>query len=105
MNGDVQQADILIEGCDVVTFDDAGTVIADGAIAIKGNRIQWVGPRAEARSLFAAASVLDGSGKIAMPGLVDSHFHTAQQFLRGKLFAMRRTRKLTVPPWKNYFVP
>ena len=40
-----------------------------------------------------------------MPGLIDTHMHTAQQFLRGKLFAISQHRKLKVPPWKNYYVP
>ena len=29
--------------------------------------------------------VLDGSGKLLMPGLCDSHMHTGQQLLKGKI--------------------
>lgn len=32
-----------------------------------------------------AAEVIDGSGKLVMPGLVDSHTHTCQQLLRGRV--------------------
>ena len=99
-----EQVDILITGADIVTFDASATVIMDGAIAVKGNKILWVGKRSEAGA-YRGATTIDGSGKIAMPGLIDSHYHTAQQFLRGKLFAMGRIRKLKVPPWKNYYLP
>ncbi|MEJ0068210.1 MAG: amidohydrolase family protein [Pseudomonadota bacterium] len=80
-------------------------MIGDGAIAIEGNSIVWIGRRAEAAARYRAASTIEAAGLIAMPGLIDCHFHTAQQFLRGKLFQLARTRKLRMPPWKNYYVP
>jgi 5-methylthioadenosine/S-adenosylhomocysteine deaminase len=105
MNAAPQPADILILGADILTFDEADRVIGDGAIAIVGNSIAWIGTRAEAAGRYRAATTIDGSGLIAMPGLIDCHFHTGQQFLRGKLFQLARTRKLRMPPWKNYYVP
>lgn len=95
---------LLIKGCDVVTLDDAGTVIRDGAIAIAGNRILWIGPTSEAWR-FQAASTIEAAGQIALPGLIDAHFHTGQQLLRGKLNAIARTRPLKQPVWKNYLIP
>lgn len=100
--GDV---DLLITGCDIVTMDPAGTIIADGAIATKGNAIVWMGPAAEAGKIERPASVLNGSGQIALPGMIDAHVHTAQQLLRGKLSALRSRGPLRNPPWKNYYVP
>src|SRR5256885_839321 len=97
--------DLLITGADIVTFDDAGTVLNDGAIAVDGNTIKWIGPATDAAATFKPKDRLDGRGMIAMPGLIDAHVHTAQQFLRGKLAAMARRRKLRMPPWKNYYVP
>lgn len=100
--GDV---DLLITGCDIVTMDPAGRILAGGAIAIKGNAIAWMGPAAEARKIERPASVIDASGQIALPGMIDAHFHTAQQLLRGKLSALRSRGPLRNPPWKNYYVP
>lgn len=100
-----QTIDILLEGCDVVTLDDAGTVIRNGAIAIADGRIVWMGKAPEARTLFRPQTVVDGSDRIAMPGLIDGHMHTAQQLLRGKIFEMQRKRALKIPIWKNYYVP
>src|SRR3984957_11989600 len=82
-SGPPSAVDLLILGPDIVTFDDKDTVIMDGAIAVKGNAIAWIGASADARALFTAASTINASGQIAMPGVTDAHYHTAQQFLRG----------------------
>ena len=44
------EADLLVEGADIVVFDDAGTEIRDGSIAIAGNSIAWLGPATEQRT-------------------------------------------------------
>jgi 5-methylthioadenosine/S-adenosylhomocysteine deaminase len=100
-----QRVDILAQGCAVVTMDDAGTVIANGAIAIADGAIVWLGDAHEARGRFDAATTLDGSGRIALPGLIDGHVHTGQQLLRGKLAQLARRRPLKIPIWKNYYIP
>jgi 5-methylthioadenosine/S-adenosylhomocysteine deaminase len=97
--------DLLITGAEVLTFDDAANVVRDGAIAIAGNRIVWVGKSSEARGLVRAKDTLRASGLIAMPGLVDCHVHTAQQFLRGKLAALGNMGNLREPIWKRYLIP
>ena len=97
--------DLLVTDADVVTLDAAGTVIRDGAIAVDGNRICWIGSANEAKQRFRAANTLSGPDRIVMPGLIDAHFHTAQQLLRGKLAALSRIRPLKAPVWKNYLIP
>ncbi len=105
MSGDNRgnAVDLLITGPDLVTLDDYGTVIPDGAIAVRGNEISWIGPMTEAD--FDAAEVIHRPGSIASPGLIDSHFHTAQQFLRGVIATDRRSGQLDLPIWKQYLVP
>ncbi|WEQ51699.1 amidohydrolase [Komagataeibacter oboediens] len=98
------QADIVIHGCDIVTMNDAGDVIRDGVIVISDGRLVHVGPRADIGDI-AATTVIDGRDRIAMPGMIDAHVHTAQQLLRGKLAEMSRLGPLRNPPWKNYYVP
>jgi 5-methylthioadenosine/S-adenosylhomocysteine deaminase len=97
--------DILISGCDVVTIDARNTVIRNGAVAIDQGHIVWIGKADDAAARYKGRTVLDGSGRMALPGLVDAHFHTAQQLLRGKLAEMSRTRQLKLPVWKNYLIP
>lgn len=99
------EADILIKGCDIVTLDNGGTVIRDGAIAVRDRQIVDIGTAQDLEGRYTARSVLDGSGRIALPGLIDAHVHTAQQLLRGKLAEMSRRRPLKIPVWKNYYIP
>jgi 5-methylthioadenosine/S-adenosylhomocysteine deaminase len=100
-----EMIDLLIQGASIVAFDDAGTEIRDGSIAIAGNRIGWIGKADESRERFHAKDTIDATGLIAMPGFVDAHFHTAQQFLHGKLAAIRRRGQLKDPVWSRYLVP
>lgn len=98
-------ADTLIRGCDVVTLDDAGTVLRNAAIAVSGGQITWIGTAEETEGVRFDGDIINGSGKIALPGMIDAHVHTAQQLLRGKLAEMSRIAPLRNPPWKNYYVP
>jgi 5-methylthioadenosine/S-adenosylhomocysteine deaminase len=100
-----RKVDLLLSGCDVVTIDGKSRVIRDGAVAVKGNRIVWIGKASAARREIKATSTIDGSGQIAMPGLIDAHFHTAQTFLRGKLQELALRRQIKNPPWSNYYIP
>ncbi len=43
-NRSPRSIDTLIQNAHVVTFDDSGTILADGAIAIHEGRILEVGP-------------------------------------------------------------
>lgn len=99
--GAPRAVDLLVTGPDVVSFDDKDTVISDGAIAVQGNSIVWMGKAADAAKLFTAKDTINASGLIAMPGLTDTHYHTAQQFLRG----VQRTTHRRGPHWKRYLIP
>jgi 5-methylthioadenosine/S-adenosylhomocysteine deaminase len=100
-----QSVDLLVLGADVVTFDDQNRIIPAGAIAIRGNAIVWLGTEAEARERFRALEICHASGLIAMPGLIDGHYHTAQQFLHGKFSSLRRNGEYLEPVWQRYLIP
>lgn len=104
MSAQTKSVDLVANGCDIITLDPDNQVIFNGAIVVDKGRILWMGPLSEA-STFIGRETLDVRGKIAMPGLIDAHFHTAQQLLRGKLQAIARTRPLKQPVWKNYYIP
>jgi imidazolonepropionase len=53
---------------------DAG-VRLNIAVAVRGDRIEAVGPLAEARAQVPGAEEIDCAGGVLMPGLVDSHTH------------------------------
>jgi 5-methylthioadenosine/S-adenosylhomocysteine deaminase len=75
--------DLLVAGDYVVTMNDAGLVIEDGAVAVDGDRIVGVGPRTDIASKFRARRTLDGAGKVVLPGLINGHTHAAMTLLRG----------------------
>lgn len=70
----VRHADILI------TMDDRRREIPDGGLFIKDGFIQQVGPSAELPQ--TADEILDLSGCIAAPGLINTHHHFYQTLTR-----------------------
>ncbi|NBM16318.1 amidohydrolase family protein [Streptomyces sp. GC420] len=71
---------ILFRNATVLTMDPATGVIDGGDVLVRGERIDQVG-----RALRAPddAVVVDASGGILMPGMVDTHRHMWQTALRG----------------------
>jgi len=100
-----ETVDLLVLGGDVVTMSPDRQVIRSGAVAIRGGLISWVGSAAEGRWRFGAQRSIEAGGRIVLPGLVDTHFHTAQQLLRGKISELARRRHLKLPIWRNYLIP
>jgi len=57
-------------------------LIENGVLAIRDNRIAFVG-RNGATTRIAAETEIDGRGKLALPGLVNCHTHAAMTLFRG----------------------
>jgi 5-methylthioadenosine/S-adenosylhomocysteine deaminase len=75
---------LLIRNADyVVTVDGTRRILRDGAVAIRDDRIAAVGKTSELAPRFADTDVIDGAGKLVLPGLFDTHIHNAQQLGRG----------------------
>jgi len=72
---------LAIEGCAIATMDAAGREFASGHIVIEGDRIAEVG-EGPAPTL-PGARVVDGSGCLATPGLINCHHHLYQWLTRG----------------------
>lgn len=73
-------SNILIRHVDVVTLDDAGTILQGVDIAIEGKVIRAIGA---APPDFRADEVIDGTGHVAMPGFFNAHCHAPMTFERG----------------------
>lgn len=71
-------AQTLIRGATVVTMDRQGELPA-GDLLVRDERIEAIAPALD----VADAEVVDASGCILMPGLVNAHMHTWQTALRG----------------------
>jgi 5-methylthioadenosine/S-adenosylhomocysteine deaminase len=73
--------DVLIKNATTIAVDaehEAKPFTAD--IRVHGDRIVEIGSGLDA----AGAEVIDAGRRLAIPGLVNSHFHSNQNFLRGR---------------------
>jgi 5-methylthioadenosine/S-adenosylhomocysteine deaminase len=69
------EIDLLVSGGDVVTMNDRREVLVGGAVAIARDRIVGVGRTSELRHAYPRADVLDATGCVVTPGLVNAHQH------------------------------
>jgi 8-oxoguanine deaminase len=75
---------MLVKGARVlVTMDAQRREIADGAVFIRDNVIEAVGPSTELPSV--ADEVIDARDQIVMPGLVNTHHHMYQTLTRARV--------------------
>ena len=81
------QADVLITGGKV--YDGSTAAAMTGDVAIKGDKIVYVGPKAP----MSARRTIDAHGMIVSPGLIDAHTHS-DHFLNSPDPAQR-----AVPAW------
>jgi 5-methylthioadenosine/S-adenosylhomocysteine deaminase len=77
----VTPVDLLAAGT-LVTMDGDDRIVADGAVAILGNRIVAIGHASDIQSHYAAARTIGGRNHIVIPGLIDCHNHLAQSLVR-----------------------
>lgn len=64
----------------LLTMDAGRREIPDGAVFIRGHVIEQVGPSAELPQ--DADDVIDASGRLVMPGMVNTHHHMYQSLTR-----------------------
>lgn len=72
---------IVIRGAHVVTMDAGRAEYRRGHVVVEGNRIVAVGA-GEPRG-YADATLVDGTGCVLTPGLVNTHHHLYQWITRG----------------------
>lgn len=80
--------DLVIRNARVLTLDDHDREWPDADIVIRDGRIAAIGPGAAPASPPAAGGPvreIDGRGLLAMPGLVNGHFHSPGNLMKGML--------------------
>ena len=87
---------ILFKNVDVVTLDGNYTIIKNGFVGIYRKKINYVG---EIEPDKKYSRVIDGAGKVVMPGLVNAHTHSAMTLLRGFADDMNLQYWLTDKVW------
>src|SRR5437763_5459044 len=72
---------LLIKNAQIlVTMDDQRREIPDGGLFVRDNRIEAVGPTAALPE--TADEILDLTGHVVLPGLVNTHHHMYQSLTR-----------------------
>jgi 5-methylthioadenosine/S-adenosylhomocysteine deaminase len=79
----VEEVDLVIRGGTVVAMDEKGSVVEHGAVAVRGEKIVGVGTEAELAAKYRGKRTLDATGKVVMPGLVNTHTHVPMVLFRG----------------------
>ncbi len=74
---------IIIEGGYVATVDPAGTEHATGYVVVDDGVISRVGAGRAGDELRAGAEIVDATGCLVTPGLVNTHHHLYQWLTRG----------------------
>lgn len=69
---------IIITNTTVLTLDNEDTFIYPGYVEIRDDSIHAIGQWSQdIRSDGEITTIIDGTDKLVMPGLVDLHFHTS----------------------------
>lgn len=73
----------LITNTQIITQATPNRVLTGQAVAIEGAWIKAVGPEAVLRQQYANYNILDGRGRVLMPGFVNAHMHFYGLYARG----------------------
>jgi 5-methylthioadenosine/S-adenosylhomocysteine deaminase len=76
-------ATLIITNGIVVTVDGARRILNPGAVAVNGTDIVAVDTPAAIAARFKAPQTIDATGKVVMPGLINTHTHAAMVMFRG----------------------
>ena len=80
----VMLKDKIVEADMLVTSNDKNTIIKDAAVYISEGLIVDYGTKKQIHEDYSAKQIIEGTNKILLPGLINTHSHSVQSFLRGK---------------------
>jgi 5-methylthioadenosine/S-adenosylhomocysteine deaminase len=87
---------ILIKGAFVVTMNSRSDILDRADVAIKDDRISYVGPpRPWSEGSFE--KMIPGEQMIVIPGLINAHYHSTQNLIRGMFY------RFPLEIWRQYF--
>ncbi|MEK6528194.1 MAG: amidohydrolase, partial [Nitrospirota bacterium] len=79
----MEKVDYIIRADYLLTMEGDLAVIKDGAVAIAGKKIKDTGTFTDISKKYTSERLLGGSGKVVLPGLVNTHTHAAMVYFRG----------------------
>lgn len=92
-----QQVDLILSGGTAITVDGERRVIREAGIAVKGEKIVFVGKKGEVSKQFEAKRTYECTDKVIIPGLINAHIHYSHHLSKGLI-----PDNLGGSPWSNY---
>src|SRR5260370_22206447 len=80
-----EKGELVVTGGAVVPMNAEHRIIEDGAVAVKGDAIVAVGPRAAVEAKYSGAQTLDAKGKLVLPGLINGPTDAPMTLLLGSM--------------------
>ncbi|MGC8787891.1 MAG: amidohydrolase family protein [Anaerolineae bacterium] len=81
--------ELIIENTTIVTMNAQRDILADSSVAIIGPRIATIGPPSAVRRQYPKAQIINGQGKVVLPGLINCHTHLSMSLQRGITLAVK----------------
>ena len=79
----VTNVSLIVANGIVLTVDGTRRVLNPGSVAINGTQIVAVDTPAATAARYRSADTIDATGKVVMPGLINTHTHAAMVMFRG----------------------
>jgi 5-methylthioadenosine/S-adenosylhomocysteine deaminase len=77
------EADLLIQAKWIIPVSPKDTVLEDHCLAVRGNKIVAICPKDEVKTGISAAETIVLDSHALIPGLINTHGHSAMSLLRG----------------------
>ena len=101
-----QHISTLITHAHLFSMSGSGVgYIADGAVAVDGQKIVAVGTTAALTSRFSAGETIDATGHALLPGLIDAHMHTPWAVVRGVAQDAANWMQKALAPYARHMTP
>jgi 5-methylthioadenosine/S-adenosylhomocysteine deaminase len=78
-----KKVDYILKNAHVLCMDDDFTTYKNGAVAVKGDKIEGVGLTPDIEKKYQADEIVDCEAKVLMPGLINAHTHVPMNLMRG----------------------
>ncbi len=77
------EVSLIVANGIVLTVDGGRRILNPGSVAINGTQIVAVDTPAAISARYRSADTIDATGKVVMPGLINTHTHAAMVMYRG----------------------
>jgi 5-methylthioadenosine/S-adenosylhomocysteine deaminase len=78
-----KQTDLIVTNATIVTMDSTKRIVQNGAIAVKLGKIVEIGDSKDVLAKYASKQIIDATGKLIIPGLINTHTHIPMGLFRG----------------------